>query len=60
MIVLGYPNFYPKFGFRPAYDFGVIAPFDVPKNAFLILELKKGVLIGVSGIVKYPPAFDEV
>ncbi|MFX1394307.1 MAG: GNAT family N-acetyltransferase [Promethearchaeota archaeon] len=60
VIVLGHPNFYPKFGFKPAYDFGVIAPFEVPKEAFLILELKSGALVGISGTVIFPPAFNEV
>ena len=61
VIVLGHPNFYPKFGFKPAYDFGVIAPYDdIPKEVFLILELTSGALKGVSGIVEYPLAFQEV
>jgi len=59
VIVLGHPKFYPKFGFKPAHDFGVIAPFDVPNESFLILELTSGALKGVSGIVEYPLAFDE-
>jgi putative acetyltransferase len=59
VIVLGHPNFYPKFGFKPANDFGVMAPFAVPNESFLILELTSGALRSVSGIVEYPLAFDE-
>ena len=59
VIVLGHPKFYPKFGFKPAHDFNIVAPFDVPDESFLILELTSSALNGVSGIVEYPPAFDE-
>lgn len=58
--VLGHPNFYPKFGFTPASKFGIMAPFDAPDEAFLILELIPGALNGISGTVEYPPAFNEV
>ena len=58
--VLGHPNFYPKFGFKPARKFGIVAPFEVPDEAFLILELIPGTLNGISGTVEYPPAFDDI
>ena len=58
--VLGHPNFYPKFGFTPASKFGIMAPFDAPDEAFLILELMPGSLNGISGTVEYPPAFNDV
>ena len=58
-IVLGSDAFYPNFGFQPAARFGVKAPFDVPSRNFMALELAAPGLSGVSGVVRYSPAFFE-
>ena len=59
VVVLGHPDFYPRFGFVPATDRGITAPFDVPREAFLVRELLPGALEGISGVVTYPaPFFD--
>jgi len=60
VIVLGHPNYYPKFGFQTASKFGVQAPFSVPDEAFMILGLKPDALHNVSGTVRYPAYFNEV
>lgn len=60
VIVLGHPNYYLRFGFQPANQFGIRAPFPVPEQAFMILELKPDTLENVNGLVKYPAYFDEV
>jgi putative acetyltransferase len=60
VVVLGHPDFYPKFGFIPASTKGIKAPFEVPDEVFMIYETKPGALNGVKGIVKYPEAFSEV
>jgi putative acetyltransferase len=60
VIVLGHAQFYPRFGFIPARLQGIEAPFEVPDEAWMALELQPGALSGVKGVVKYPPAFDEV
>jgi putative acetyltransferase len=57
VIVLGHPEYYPRFGFAPAAPRGVRAPFAVRDEAFMVLELRKGALEGVSGEVEYPPEF---
>src|SRR5688572_20117164 len=57
VIVLGHPEYYPRFGFVPASQFGIRAPFAVPDEAFMALELKPGALEGRAGAVRYPPAF---
>jgi putative acetyltransferase len=59
-IVLGYADYYPRFGFRPASIWGIRPPFGVPDESFLAMELKKGGLEGVSGIVEYPEEFSAV
>jgi putative acetyltransferase len=60
VVVLGHPEFYPRFGFTPAKLFGIQAPFPVRDEVFMILEIEPGSLNGIAGTVKYPPAFDTV
>ncbi len=55
VVVLGHPEFYPRFGFSAALAEGLEAPFSGP--AFMALELVPGALAGVSGRVSYPPPF---
>lgn len=57
VIVLGHPAYYPKFGFKPSSIWGISCPLEVPDNAFMALELKRGCLEGVKGMVKYADAF---
>jgi len=59
VVVVGHPTYYPRFGFSPARARGLEAPFPVPDEAFMVLELAPGALDGVAGMVKYPPAFEE-
>ncbi|MCA1031388.1 N-acetyltransferase [Bacillus timonensis] len=60
VVVLGHPNFYPKFGFVPASTKGISPPFKLPDEVFMALELVDGGLDGMSGKVVYPPAFSNV
>jgi predicted N-acetyltransferase YhbS len=39
VIVLGHPDYYPRFGFIPASTLGIHASFDVPDEALMALEL---------------------
>ncbi|WP_445474894.1 GNAT family N-acetyltransferase [Methanococcoides methylutens] len=61
VIVLGHAEYYPRFGFRPASQWDIRAPFeDVPDEAFMAIELVDGALDDVSGVVEYPEEFSEV
>jgi predicted N-acetyltransferase YhbS len=60
VIVLGHPEFYPRFGFEPASRWKIKPPFEVPDEVFMAIELEKGSLENDSGIVRYPGEFDEV
>lgn len=60
VIVVGHPKYYPRFGFSPAKQYGIHAPFPCPDEAFMALPLESGALDGISGTVRYPPAFDAV
>ena len=59
IIVLGHPEYYPKFGFHPASFWNIKAPYDVPDEVFMALELQTDALENVQGIVQYPKAFEE-
>jgi predicted N-acetyltransferase YhbS len=59
VIVLGHDKYYPRFGFKPASIWGIKAPFDVPDEAFMALELEAGSLDGVTGRVVYSREFFE-
>jgi len=58
VIVVGHPNYYPRFGFKPASKWGITLPFDVPDKAFLAVELQKDGLKNCSGVVEYPSEYE--
>jgi len=55
--VLGYPGYYPKFGFVPSVEYEMSSEYDVPAEVFMIRELKAGALKGRSGQISYHPIF---
>jgi putative acetyltransferase len=57
VVVVGHPDYYPRFGFSSARAKGLEAPFEVPDEAFLLLELAPGALDEVAGTIKYPPPY---
>ncbi len=57
VFVLGHPEWYPRFGFRPARRFGIEIAMDVPAAAFMALELMPGVLLHLAGKINYHNAF---
>jgi len=58
IVVLGHPNYYPKFGFVPSVRYGIKSEYEVPEEVFMVLGLKENALKGKKGIVKYHKAFD--
>jgi putative acetyltransferase len=60
VVVLGHPNFYPRFGFIPSQRKGIRCEYDVPDEVFMIAELNSGRLKGRKGLVKYHPEFGKV
>jgi putative acetyltransferase len=60
IVVLGHPNYYPKFGFRPSVDYGLKSEYEVSDDVFMVLELKKNSLNRIKGIVKYHAIFGSV
>jgi putative acetyltransferase len=55
VIVLGHPEYYPRFGFSSELAEKLVSPF--PGNAFMALELVPGALRGTHGKVTYPATF---
>ena len=60
VVVLGHPEYYPRFGFQAAKEFGIGCEYDVPSDVFMALELAAGYLGGRSGTIRYHAAFREV
>jgi len=59
VIVLGHPEYYPRFGFVPAKKYGIRWEHDAPEEAFMVKELREGALKEVRGTVKFRPEFNE-
>ena len=55
VVVLGHPEFYPRFGFSAKSTERLRSPFSGP--AFMAAELVPGALRGIEGEVRYPPPF---
>jgi len=60
VVVLGHPEYYPRFGFSPASRFGIDSEYEVPEDVFMAIELQPGALIGKTGRVKYNAVFSNV
>jgi putative acetyltransferase len=59
-IVLGHPNYYPRFGFSSALAKPLACPWGDTGEAWMALEFVPGALAGVKGKVIYPEAFKNV
>ena len=58
-VLLGHKDYYPRFGYRKAADYGITFPFDVPSEYCQVIELIPDALEGINGIVRYPAVFFE-
>jgi putative acetyltransferase len=56
VLVLGHPDYYPRFGFTPASAFGIRPSFDVPDEAMMALALRPDAETP-RGTVAYPLPF---
>lgn len=60
VVVLGHPEYYPRFGFVPASRRGLRCIYDAPDEAFMALALTPDGLAGARGLVRYAAAFDAL
>ena len=59
-VVLGHPEYYPRFGFVPASRFGLKSEYDVRDEVFMALELTPNALAQCSGVILYQAEFNEL
>lgn len=53
-VVLGSPEYYSKSGYLPASSFGIIAPFEIQPEFYMVFPFKSELL---QGTVRYSQAF---
>ncbi len=54
VIVVGYAEYYPRFGFTPASRHNLTCQWkEVPDEAFMVLVMDQGAIQGVSGVARY-------
>ena len=59
VIVIGHPEYYPRFGFEPASGYGIVSEWDVPDEAFMVLLTDPSRMGGQTGVARYRPEFGE-
>ena len=60
VVVLGHPEYYPRFGFEPASRYNLTSQWaGVPDEAFMVVIFDKAALQGIAGVVRYRGEFDE-
>jgi putative acetyltransferase len=59
-VVLGHPEFYPRFGFIPASRYGLRSEYEVRDEVFMAMELRDGAMQGCAGLVKYASEFSDL
>lgn len=59
VVLVGHPDYYPRFGFVPARSKGIECEFEVPDEAWMLLELREGALSSRRGTVSFQPEFRE-
>lgn len=57
VILVGHADYYPRFGFVPARERSIECEFEVPDEAWMLLELREGALGGRKGTVKFQTEF---
>jgi predicted N-acetyltransferase YhbS len=58
VILIGHPEYYPRFGYKPASIWGIKTHYELPSDdVFMAVELTEGALSNVSGMVVFPPEF---
>jgi putative acetyltransferase len=61
VVVVGHPEYYPRFGFEPASAHALVSQWDgMPDAAFMVLILDDHAMAGVGGVARYRGEFDDV
>lgn len=60
VVVVGHPQYYPRFGFERASSHGLRCQWEgIPDDAFMVRILDADATEHVSGVARYRPEFDE-
>lgn len=60
IFVLGHPNYYPRFGFKPAKEYDIKSEYDVPAEMFMVLDLTEKLGLLKEQTVYYAEEFRKV
>jgi len=61
IVVIGHPEYYPRFGFEPGSAHGLASQWEgVPEAAFMVLVLDMHAMAGISGVATYREEFNEM
>lgn len=60
VVVVGHPEYYPRFGFEPASKHGLASQWEgIRDAAFMVLILDVPAMTAVSGVARYRDEFNE-
>jgi predicted N-acetyltransferase YhbS len=59
IVLVGIPDYYPRFGYVPLSRFPITLPFEAPEDNCMILPLRPGALTGVTGRIVYAEGWLE-
>jgi len=59
IVLLGHPEYYPRFGFKKASDYKLDNEYGAD-DAFMAYEIKKGSIPNDGGLIKYATEFAEL
>lgn len=60
VFLLGYAAYYPKFGYQPSRNFGIVFPDGMDNDNCMAIELVPGSLETVEGVLEYSRPFYEI
>jgi putative acetyltransferase len=60
VVVLGHPEYYPRFGFERASKYSVRCQWEgVPDEAFMIMVNQEGAIPAAGGVIRYREEFND-
>lgn len=60
VVVLGHPDYYPRFGFQRASAYALRCEWEAPDEAFMVCVLNSERIPTQGGVVRYRPEFGAV
>ena len=60
IIVVGHAEYYPRFGFRSAREYGIKCEWDASDDVFMVLILDQAKMRDISGVARYRHEFSTI